>query len=194
MTEKRALRWGLLALVGAVALVSIINRISRSVQVSLIERSVRPASRIFAGFAYSGVDLEEKLGEGLRVLSPFPVVGQVMPPKFVSGHYYYFHHPPPADEGMRIAQEVLAPRLRAEGFEMTQGADVNGIFYRGFAHLDFVRGGGITAWSIQFKQSDCMGIISYTNAPEIRSNRWSAVRDRWDPSVYVLEFEGSCDL
>jgi len=194
MTAKRALKWGLLALVGAVALVPLINRVSRSIQVPLIERSFRPASRIFEGFAYSGVDLEEMLGAGLRALSPFPVAGQVMPPKFVPGHYYTFHHPPPTDDGMRIAQEVLAPRLRAEGFEMTQGAEVNGIFYRGFAHLDFVHGGGITSWSIQFKQSDCMGIISYADAPEIRNNRWSAVRDRWDPAVYVLKVEGSCDL
>ena len=77
---------------------------------------------------------------------------------------------------------------------MTQGAEVNGIFYLGFAHWDLVRGGGITTWSIQFKQGDCIGIISYTNAPEIRENPWSAVRDRWDPAVYILKVEGSCNL
>jgi hypothetical protein len=61
---------------------------------------------------------------------------------FLQGHRYSFHHPLPADEGMRIAQEVLAPRLRDGGFDLTEGA--NGIFYTGLATFDFKRGEGIT--------------------------------------------------
>jgi hypothetical protein len=113
---------------------------------------------------------------------------------FVQGHRYFFHHPAPADDGVRIAHEVLAPRLRYDGFELTEGAKASGIFYMGFATLDYRRGGGITVWAIQFKRDSCIGMISYDSDFGIRDNPWPVVRHTWDPADYILRVEGACNL
>jgi hypothetical protein len=115
-----------------------------------------------------------------------------LPDHFVRRHEYFFHHRLPADEGMRVAQEVLAPRLRAESFTLTE--TVNGIFFQGFATWDLVGGGGITTWAIQFKRDSCIGTIEYNNDQGIRSNPWPVVSRTWDPADYILRIESMCDL
>jgi hypothetical protein len=159
----------------------------------LIALASRPASRIFEGFAYAGADLVNSNGAGhISRFLPNRVPVRPMPAKFIQGHYYFFHHPPPADDGTRIAQEILAPRLRAEGFTLTEGA--NGIFFLGFATWDLKGGGGITTWAIQFKRDQCVAVISYDNDADIRHNPWPVVKDNWDPADYILNLKGRCDL
>jgi hypothetical protein len=168
---------------------------SRSGSPKLIERSARPASRIFEGFAYAGQDLPHTI-DAVHVsrLLPFRIPVQSIPEDFVQGHTYFFHHPLPADAGMRIAQEILAPRLSSEGFTLTQGAPANGIFFRGFATWELRGGDGITQWAIQFRRDKCVGIIGYTNDQGIRENPWPVVRGTWDPADYALTIEGTCNL
>ena len=159
----------------------------------LIGRSSRPAFRIFEGFAYAGQDLPSTFkAPHVNRFLPTRLTAQPLPAHFVQGHDYFFHHPLPADDGMRMAQEVLAPRLRAEGFTLTE--TVNGIFFRGFATLDFKGGDGITTFAIQFKRDGCTVIIGYGNDSGIRSNPWPVIRHTWDPADYILTVEGSCNL
>jgi hypothetical protein len=108
------------------------------------------------------------------------------------GHEYFFHHQLPANDGMWVAQELLAPRLRAERFNLTE--TVNGIFFRGFAVWDLVGGGGITIWAIQFKRDSCLGTIEYNNDEGIRSNPWPVINQIWDPADYILRIESRCEL
>lgn len=161
----------------------------------LIARSERAASRVFYGFAFAGEDLPNNpLGIHVNRFLPYRLTVQPLPPQFAPGHYYFFQHPPPEDDGMRIAQEVLAPRLQAEGFALTEGAKGNGIFYMGFGAFDYGGGGGITVWSIQFKRDTCVGTIAYDSDFGIRESLWPVVRRTWDPADYILRVQGRCEL
>jgi len=159
---------------------------------SLIVRSPRPVSHIFEGFAYAGQDLRSFPETHVSPWLPRRLVVLPLPSSFGQGHEYFFHHQVPADDGMRVAQEVLAPRLRADGFTLTE--TVNGIFFRGFATWDLVGGGGITTWAIQFKRASCIGTIEYNKDEGIRRNPWPIIRDAWDPADYILRVEGACNL
>jgi hypothetical protein len=162
---------------------------------TLIRATPRLASRIFEGFSYAGEDLPNTpLGAHTSRLLPFRLKAQTIPRQFVAGHNYLFHHPMPEDDGARIAEQVLAPRLRQEGFVLTEGVKVNGIFYKGFATIDYAGGGGITLWSIQFKRDASVGIEAYDSDFGIRANPWPVVRKTWDPADYILRIEGTCDL
>jgi hypothetical protein len=195
MGNKRLWLWMAVPLICVISLVLVFAVVlgSRPGSPTLIERSSRPSSRIFEGFAYAGQDLPSAI-DAFHVNRFLPMRLDVlpMPTSFVQGHEYFFHHPLPPDDGMRIAQEVLAPRLRAEGYALTE--TVNGIFFRGFATWELKGRDGITTWGMQFKRDKCVGIIAYDNDSGIRSNPWPVVRRTWDPADYILKVEGSCTL
>jgi len=195
MGKKSLLRYGLIALlgIGSLALGAVAVLGFRAGNPALIEGSSRPASRIFEGFAYAGLDLPHTLNSPhVNRFLPTRLIAQPLPEHFVQGHDYFFHHPLPADDGMRMAQEVLAPRLRAEDFTLTE--TVNGIFFRGFATWDLKGGDGITTFGIQFRRGGCTGEVWYDNDSGIRSSWWPVVRRTWDPADYILTVKGSCNL
>jgi hypothetical protein len=160
---------------------------------TLIEGPSRPASRIFEGFAYAGQDLPNTL-ESLHVnwFSPIRLATPPLPDHFMQGHKYFFHHPLSGDDGMQIAQDVLAPRLRAGDFMMTE--TVNGIFFRGYMTGCLIGGGHSTTFGIQFRRGTCTGEVSHENDWGIRSNWWPVVKRTWDSADYILTVEGPCDL
>jgi hypothetical protein len=195
MSKKGLLRCTVISLLGVITVAVIAVEVSgfRAGNPTLIERSSRPASRIFEGFAYAGQDLPNTLkSHHVNRLSPTRLPAPPLPEHFVQGHDYFFHHPLPADDGMRIAEDVLAPRLRAEDFTLTE--TVNGIFFRGYMTLHLIGGGDITTFGIQFRRDACTGEVWYRNDSGIRSNWWPVVRRTWDPADYVLTVKGACNL
>jgi hypothetical protein len=163
----------------------------RSDKPKLIVKSARPASRFFEGFAYAGELLASKPNNAhVSSLSPFRLLPQSLPPRFLPGHEYAFHHPLPVDD-MALAQKVLAPRLPAEGYALTE--TVNGIFFRGYWEIDCAWG-GYMLWAIQFKRDKCIGVIGHDLDDALRRNPWPVIKKTWEPADYVLTVEGSCDL
>jgi hypothetical protein len=94
---------------------------------------------------------------------------------------------------MALAQDVLAPRLRTEGFTLTK--TVNGIFFKGFAYVDERRSGeSYAVWAIQFKRATFTGEIGHDLDAGLERNWWPAVKKTWEPADYILRIEGTCDL
>ena len=124
--------------------------------------------------------------------SPLRLRSHGIPIRFLPGHDYVFHHPRSIDS-MVLAQEILAPRLRTEGFTVTE--TVNGIFFRGFAYIDERSSGeSYMVWAIQFKRGTCTGEIGHDLDDAIERNWWPVIRQTWEPADYVLTVEGPCDL
>jgi hypothetical protein len=164
----------------------------RSGRPELIFASDRPASRIFEGFAFVG-DFIPRRGfvSHTNRLSPYRLHVERLPAEFVEGHEFYFHHSSSDNDGMRIAQEVLAARIRNEGYTVTERG-VNGIFVHGFA--TFCGRYSFTTYGIQFKREGCVADLWYDNDQDIRSNPWPVVSHTWDPADYILRVQGTCGL
>jgi hypothetical protein len=82
--------------------------------------------------------------------------------------------------------------LRAEGFTLTN--TVNGIFFRGFAHLDLDRGGSVNIWAVQFRREGCTGVLSHGLCRALSRNTWPSIRKRWEAADYILTVDGDCGL
>jgi hypothetical protein len=159
---------------------------------SLIERSNRPASRIFEGFAYAG---ERPVGPTWDVAhasstSPVPLSTLHLPARFLPGREYLFHHLSLADSN-RIAEEVLAPRLRNNGFTIPAG--MGGIFSSFAVFCDGPYREDVS-WTIRFGRNRCNGTIGHHLDIGLARNRWPWIRARWENSDYILTLKGECDL
>lgn len=158
---------------------------------SLIKPGTRPVSRVFDGFAYAGEDLQKNTYHVNRFL-PFRLRTMPLPQELASGHDYYFHRPVSAEQSSTdIAREVLAPRLRQEGFHLTENA--GGDVLMGLVDIDYTDG-GTTLWSIRFTRNGCSGEVSHDFDHGIARNPWSVVHKTWDEADYILTVKGNCGL
>jgi hypothetical protein len=158
----------------------------------VIGKSARPGSRIFEGFAYSGEQLTSKRqASHVSSLSPFPLATEGLPTRLISGRDYIFHHTLPVNS-TDLAQQVLAPRLRAEGFVLKETQ--NGIFFKGIGHLDLNSSGSVELWEIQFRRDGCEGAIAHGLDCALVQSPWPWIRHTWEAADYILTVEGSCDL
>lgn len=189
MSSMRRWRW---IAVGTALLIAVVIALGfRDGKPKLIKTSTQPVARLFDGFAYAGEDLRSSTYHVNRFL-PLRLQTRQLPSHFPSGHEYYFHRPAVEDhDSFRIAREVLAPRLREQGFQVMELA--NGDVLMGIVAIDG-GDGGTTLWSIRFTRNNCSGEISHEFDHGIARNRWPVIHTTWEDADYIFAVKGNCGL
>jgi hypothetical protein len=190
---SRPVRVMFIVVIGAGTLVTgLLWRVRRP---ALISPASRPITRIFEGFAFTG-GKARTFPTRVPIHRPASVLkldSRPLPDHFSSGHTYFFHHLR-TGESMDFARTTLAPRLRADGFVMSESD--NDIFVGGFIYWDERRGGreSFVTWTIRFSRNGCIGEIYHDLDPALEDLFFPVVQRIWEPANYILTVNGSCDL